>query len=163
MTARQPFFDMQPAAAHYAEVQGLSEAEHRALADPAIGRAMDFADELRWQHNQRTPEVIKAELASEMTAAIKGMNLRGLVTEWGKDRLGRSIEVQSETIQVILNTLLSDELIPLFAAMLASDCPAAKTFVQALAHKHAQYNADGIAEARGFREDDDGYALGVGA
>lgn len=129
----------------------------RAHNDRVIQQAYDYGDDLRLAHNERTPESVRAELVAAMDRQILAGKL-GFVSVWEKHG-AQDVEAQHDTGLAIDEALLHPSFRPHLLALLAKD----DTLRQVLCHIHADLNAEGIAQARGFRDEDDGYALGVGA
>lgn len=151
----------------------VTEPEHRELMstldfarehnDRAIQQAYDFAADIESRDYRRLPDTVRRELVRDMESKLLGMDLRMLVSVAAEKAPGAMVEQQDDVLQAIFDHVEAKELLPLFAAMIASDCPASAAFRQAFSHYYADFNAEGIAIARGFRDEDDGYALGVGA
>lgn len=123
----------------------------RAHNDRVIQQAYDFGDDLRLAHNERTPEAVEQELRASMESALRSMDMRGLVSVHTEPLRGAPVEGVSEVLTEVLDRIDSKEILPLFAALVAADTPEAARFRQAIASQYAQYNAEGIALARGYR------------
>lgn len=164
MTARPSVDLSEVTAPEKAAVAAISTVDYVPLHnDRAIQQAYDFAADIESRDYHRLPDTVRRELVRDMEAKLLGMDMRALVSVAAEKAPGAMVEYQDDVLQTIFDHVESKELLPLFAAMVASDCPASAAFRQAFAHHYADCNAEGIAIARGFREDDDGYALGVGA
>lgn len=95
-------------------------------------------------------DAVHDELRDEMARAL--VDGSPFVSAWQRDRNSQPIEVQEMvSCAVIDNALQSiDCATALMVVLRGSQCPLVEQLRQQIAETHAQLNASGVADARGF-------------